>query len=124
MKRLASGISGPIFGGAHNQAMELAEPLAARGWETAVILPSEPGDAAPRLREAGLEVITTPMSRLRLARTPDPFLRFATDFQPQVRRLAAIIESMGADVVQVHGPVHPQPAIAARRAGAGVVWQL
>ncbi|HRC62745.1 MAG TPA: hypothetical protein PLX85_05920, partial [Dehalococcoidia bacterium] len=42
----------PVFGGPHNQALRLAEPLRRRGWETTVLLPDEPGNAAERLREA------------------------------------------------------------------------
>src|SRR5438552_3354462 len=69
----------PVFGGPHNQALRLAAPLAAAGWETVVLLPDEPGNSADRLREAGLEVVTAPLSRIRAtrdvrrhAREPEP----------------------------------------------------
>ncbi len=55
----------PVFGGPHNQALRLAGPLAASGWETVVLLPDEPGNSADRLRDAGIEVVTAPLSRIR-----------------------------------------------------------
>src|SRR5205814_2711696 len=43
---------------------------------------------------------------------------------PDVRRLRREIRDRGIDVVQAHGPTNPQVALAGRRQGAGVVWQL
>src|SRR5207253_8180460 len=43
---------------------------------------------------------------------------------PSVRTLGAAIDSTGADVVQIGGLVNPHAALAARRRGAAVVWQI
>ncbi len=112
------------FGGPHNEALRLREPLRRQGWEIEVAIPDEPGSAAERLGAEGVPVHVLPLSRLRAS--PDPRLlgRFLRDFRPTVRGLEATIEAAGADVVQIGGLVNPHAAFAARRAGAAVVWQI
>lgn len=123
-KRLLSVIPGPVFGGAHNQAMRLRVPLEDLGWKTTVVLPDEAGDGVHRLHAAGVDVIQMRMKRLRQTRTARPLAEFALDFGPQVRRLGRLMRRARIDVVQVHGVVNLQPAVAARMAGAGLVVQL
>jgi glycosyltransferase involved in cell wall biosynthesis len=122
--RLLSVIHGPAFGGAHNQALVLSGPLRERGIDTWVVLPEEAREAAARLEAGGVHVSLLPLGRLRA--TPDPFAqgRFARRLRGDLRRLEQAIEETEADVVQVHGPTNPQGAIAAKRAGRPVVWQL
>jgi glycosyltransferase involved in cell wall biosynthesis len=122
--RVLSVISGPVFGGAHNQALLLADPLERAGWATTVVLPDDPGDAAERLRACGIDVVSLPMQRLRITANPLTHLRFAVDVPGQVERLRTVMRTTRPDVVQVHGPVHPHPALAAGRTGPGIVWQL
>ncbi len=112
----------PLYGGPHNEALRLAAPLRRRGWETVVAIPQEPGTAAPRLEAADLEVEQLPLGRLRA----DPRLlpRFLLDFPSTVRALEAAIVRHRPDVVQIGGLVNPHAAIAARRRGAAVVWQI
>jgi glycosyltransferase involved in cell wall biosynthesis len=122
--RLLSVIHYPFFGGPQNQALRLAAPLAARGVETTVVLPREPGNASDRLRAAGLEVVQLPLHRLRAK--PDPMLqaRFLADMPGEVAALRRLIRQRSVDVVLVGGLVNPHAAIAARLEGVGVVWQL
>jgi glycosyltransferase involved in cell wall biosynthesis len=117
-------VHSPFFGGPHNEALRLREPLRRRGWEIEVAIPDEPGSAAQRLEEEGVPVHPLPLSRLRASPDPRLLLRFARDFGPSVRRLEAVIETMAADVVQIGGLVNPHAALAARRRGAAVVWQI
>ena len=114
----------PFFGGPQNQALRLAGPLAARGVATSVVLPDEPGNAAERLRSAGIPVVRTPLHRLRAI--PDPVLqaRFLASMPGEVLALRRLIRQRSIDVVQVGGLVNPHAAIAAHLEGAGVVWQL
>lgn len=112
------------FGGPHNEALRLREPLRRRGWEIEVAIPDEPGSAAPRLEAEGVPVHLIPLSRLRASPDPRLLLRFVRDFGPSVRSLEATIDRTDADVVQVGGLVNPHAAVAARRAGAAVVWQV
>jgi len=114
----------PAFGGAHNQALRLSGPLGRRGVRTLVLLPDDAQAAADRLGAAGIEVVTMPLKRLRA--TPAPLLqaRFAASLAGEQRRLRSLIAEHGVDVVQVHGITNPQGALAARREGRAVVWQL
>lgn len=114
----------PLFGGPHNQTIRLAEPLRRRGWETVVAIPDEPGTAAPRLREAGIEPEELPLGRARASPDPRLLLRFLRTFPVGVRALEQAIERHDADVVQLGGLVNPHAAFAARRTGAAVVWQV
>jgi glycosyltransferase involved in cell wall biosynthesis len=117
-------VHSPFFGGPHNEALRLREPLRRRGWEIEVAIPDEPGSAARRLEAGGVPVRLLPLSRLRAAPDPRLLLRFLRDFRPSVRRLESAIEETGADVVQIGGLVNPHAAVAARRRGAAVVWQV
>ena len=122
--RVLSVIHAPAFGGAHNQALRLAAPLRQRGVEVAVALPAEAAAAAERLRSGGVEVHLLPLARLRETARPDALARFLTAVPGDVRRVAQLAAGVRADVVQVHAVQNPQAALAARRAGAAIVWQL
>lgn len=115
-------VHSPLYGGPHNEVLRLEEPLRRRGWETVIAIPDEPGTAGPRLRSAGVELEELPLSRLRA----DPRLlpQFLLGFRPTVRALAAAIDRSGADLVQIGGLVNPHAALAARRRGVAVVWQI
>lgn len=117
-------VHSPFFGGPHNEALRLREPLRRRGWEVEVAIPDEPGSAGERLEAGGVPVHRLPLSRLRASPDPRLLLRFARDLGPSIRRLEAVIEATGADLVQIGGLVNPHAAFAARRRGAAVVWQI
>jgi glycosyltransferase involved in cell wall biosynthesis len=117
-------VHSPFFGGPHNEALRLLEPLRRREWEIEVAITDEPGSAGPWLEAAGVPVHALPLSRLRASPDPRLLLGFARDFRPTVRRLADLIEATGADLVQIGGLVNPHAAFAARRRGAAVVWQI
>jgi glycosyltransferase involved in cell wall biosynthesis len=112
------------YGGPHNQALRLAEPLRERGWETVVLLPDEEGNASERLRAAGVETLTVPLGRIRATRSPEPNLRLARNFRSDVSRIEKLLEREGADVALIGGLHNSQAAFAARRAGRAVVWQI
>ena len=80
-------VHSPFFGGPHNEALRLKEPLRRRGWEIEVAIPDEPGSAAPRLEAGDVPVHVLPLSRLRASPDPRLVLRFARDFGPTVRSL-------------------------------------
>ena len=90
---------------------------AAAGWNTTVVLPKEPGNAAARLRAAGLEVVEMPLHRLRASRDPSVAAGLLVATPLEVRRLAALMRERGIDLVRAVGIVHPQAALAARLAG-------
>jgi glycosyltransferase involved in cell wall biosynthesis len=114
----------PFFGGPQNQALRLARPLEERGVHTIVVLPDEPGNAAERLRAAGVDVRQIPLHRLRSTRDLRTHLQFAAGFWREVSALRRLIRAEQIDVVQVGGLVNPHGAIAARLEHRPVVWQL
>jgi glycosyltransferase involved in cell wall biosynthesis len=124
MRRFLFVIHYPQFGGPHNQAVRLAEPLRRRGWETVVLLPDEAANAADRLRAAGVETLTVPLERIRASRSPELHLRLARNFRNDVRRIESVLESEGADLALIGGLHNSQAAFAARRGGRAIVWQI
>ena len=117
-------IHGPVYGGGHNQIIRLREPLLEHGWETVALVPAEPGTAAARLLEAGVEVVSLPLHRLRATADPLTHARLARSFAPEVGAIRRLLRKRSVDLVQVHGPTNPHAAIAARLEGIPVVWQL
>ena len=124
MRTLLHVVHYPFFGGPHNQALRLAEPLRERGWKTIVLLPDEPGNAAERLRGAGVEVVTLPLHRLRATFDPTTQIRFGIGFPQEVGAIRQLIRERGIDLVVVTSLTNPHAAIAARQEGVPVTWQL
>lgn len=111
------------FGGAHNQALRLAPELARGGVQTVVALPVEDGDAADRLSRSGVTTIALALRR-PLSRSPLSWLSYLAGLPGQVRRIGRTISTTGADVVQAHGLLQVDVALAARLRGRPLVWQL
>lgn len=114
----------PVFGGPHNQALQLAGALRERGWDMLVVLPDEPGNAAVRLRKRGIEVIQMPLSRLRASPDPRHHLRLLTGFASQVQAIRHVITERRVDLVLVGGLPNPHAAVAASLEKVPVVWQI
>jgi glycosyltransferase involved in cell wall biosynthesis len=114
----------PIFGGPHNQGLLLSRALEPLGVGMTVLLPDEPGNAADRLRSAGVDVVLIPLHRLRATPHPGHQVRFLLNLNEEVKAIRRIIRDREIDVVQVGGLVNPHAAIAARLEGVPVVWQL
>lgn len=124
MTRVLSIIHYPIFGGPHNRNARVAPRLSRQGIETTVVLPDEPGNAAGRLTDAGVNVVTIPLTRIRAKYSPAYHLRLMNQFSADVRRLRQVIREEQIDVVQINGLVNAQGAVAARRERVPVVWQI
>ena len=122
--RILSVIHFPVFGGPHNQALQLADPLSARGFRTLVVIPNEPGNAADRLRAGGVEVIEVPLSRLRATTDLRRHAGMVAAMPGEIQRLRRLIRSERIDIAQIGGLVNPHAAIAARLEHVPVVWQL
>lgn len=89
----------PSFGGPHNRVRTLQTPLSEVGWNVTLILPTEPGNAAGQLIDAGVHVRQVPLSRFRRVRDPRVHLRTILSFPVQVLRLRRVFRQLGADVV-------------------------
>jgi glycosyltransferase involved in cell wall biosynthesis len=114
----------PVYGGPHNQALLLAQELKRRGISMTVLLPESPGNAIPRLRASGIDVVSIPLHRARATLDPRPLLQFTFSLPHEIRAMRRIIRERKIDVVQLGGLVNPHGAIAGSLEGAAVVWQL
>lgn len=124
MKRFLFDIHYPTFGGPHNQAVQLAEPLRRLGWVTVVLLPDEPGNAADRLGAAGVPVVRAPLRRLRASADPRLHAAFLLGLAPEVGRIRRLIREHEIDLVMIAGLYTVQSAVAARLERVPVVWQV
>ena len=112
-----------VFGGPHNAILQVAEPLKARGWESLVLLPTDPGNAAERLQAGGVETVQLPFHHLQASVDPRVHLSMASAFRSEVARIAGLISERRVDLVVLTG-VDLQAAMAARRTGTAIVWQV
>lgn len=124
LMRVLSVIHYPVYGGPHNRNRRVAPLLTSTGMETVVLLPDEPGNAADRLIEGGLDVITIPLTRIRAKWNPLYHLRLFARLWGDVARIRQVIREREIDVVQINGLVNPQGAIAAKLERVPVVWQI
>ena len=122
--RVLSVIHAPVFGGAHNQLLQLHGPLRREGVDVIAVLPHDGEEAAARLEAGGVIVHRIELGRLRASANPGLQAGFARGLRDDIRRLRELIASEDADVVQCHGITNPQGAMAARREGSAVLWQL
>ncbi len=123
-RRLLFVVHYPVYGGPHNRALRLAEPLRAHGWSTHVLLPDEPGNAVQRFQDAGIPTTTMRLHRLRVSRSPMPHVALIAGLAPEVLRIRRLIRSLDIDLVVIGGLVNPHAALAARMAGVPVAWQI
>jgi glycosyltransferase involved in cell wall biosynthesis len=123
--RLLSLIHQPMFAGPHNHDLRLAEPLAANGVESTVLLPDEPGDALNRLRSGGMRVLTYPSSRPRY-RAPRTVahLSYLLALPRSIQFVREVIREHEIDLLQVEDVFHPHGVIAARLERRPVVLQV
>lgn len=114
----------PVFGGPMNQLVRLRPALMEHGVEASAVLSDEPGNGASRLADAGVPTDLIPLGRVRASASPRVWARTVGGLRADVGRIARIVQRDRIDVVELHGLLNPHGAIAARRAGAAVVWQL
>jgi glycosyltransferase involved in cell wall biosynthesis len=113
----------PVFGGPHNQAVQLARILAPKGVSVTVVVP-DGGNAARRLRAGGVDVVTMPLHRARATLRPRALLSLLRHLPEEIAALRAVIRDRAIDVVQVEGLVNPHAAIAAALERRAIIWQL
>jgi len=120
--RVLSVIHSAAFGGPHNQAVALA--TAVPEVELIVAMPDEPGDAASRLRDAGVHVVTLELRRPRASLRNQALGDLARHYPAQVTRLVDLIRRHRVDVVEAHGLMNLDAPVAAKLSGRALVWQL
>lgn len=117
-------IPGAVFGGAHNQVLQLSAPLRRAGYESVVLLPQEPGDAFARLVDGGIEVHTAPLVRIRATFDPGIQLRFLARLPRQFGLYRRLFDDLRIGIVQAHGITQADVMWAAKKSGRGAIWQL
>lgn len=123
--RVLAVIHAPRWGGIHT-IMERVGPVCGEmGYPWTVVLPQTDGDnGADRLRAAGLDVKVIPLRRIRKSANPLTQLEFFSTIGLDFWRLRQLIKEGGYDIVQPCGLIHFHSAIAAKLAGANLVWQI
>lgn len=114
----------PVFGGPHNFVLTLNEPLRAEGVESVFLLPSETGSAADRLRAGGVEVVTTPLHRLRRTVDPRRHLALIAHSRDEVAAIRRLMRRGRYDVTVLLGLTNPHAALAGRTECLPIVWQI
>jgi glycosyltransferase involved in cell wall biosynthesis len=114
----------PVFGGPHRTFVRLAAPLEDLGWSLSTVVSDEPGNAARRLRDAGVRTTTMRLNRPRATRSVRPHYQTAAGLVREVRALRRLIVEDAADVVVTVGPENPHGLLAARAAGVPAICQL
>jgi glycosyltransferase involved in cell wall biosynthesis len=123
--QVLSVIHSAAFGGPHNQALQLHRELERSGVaRLTVVMPDEPGDGPDRLRASGVAVLQMPLLRPRSSRDKQGLVALLVRYPGQILSLRRLVKTMGIDVVEVHGLLNLDGAVAGRLAGRGVVWQL
>ena len=121
--RVMHVIPWPVYGGPHNEALTLGLQAARMGWSLTVVVPRDADAAALRLQTRGIKVFRLQLTRLRRTRSAFYWLLYPLRFLIDVWRLARLMRREEVDVVE-GSSVNVQAALAARLAGAGVVWRL
>lgn len=122
--RVVVSIQQDVFGGPHNQWQQILPHLEKRGIEVVFVLPGEAPGATDRLRLAGAKVYNHPTTRLRLALGVRKGLLSLPEIRSNAESLAKLVQDVGADIVVACGLANLPAAVAARRAGRPLVWQL
>src|SRR5438094_2995357 len=124
MRKLLYVVHHSTFGGPHNHALRLCRPLARHGWELVILLPDEPGNAAARLRTAGVPMVQMPLHRLRASLDPRLALSSLFSFPGEVAAIRRIIREQHIDLVALAGLVNPHGALAAKLEDTAVLWKI
>lgn len=119
--RVATVIAAPHWGGLQTVVVRTEAALRANGVARTVVIPPNPAIRA-RFEAAGCDVVEAPLRRLRRPPNWTANWRYALNFRSGIVRLCQIYKTIGADVVEVAGLHHLQPAFAAKRAGLPLVW--
>lgn len=122
--RVLSVLHFPVFGGPHNRNAKVGALLRDQGIDSTLLLPEDAIEAASRVEAAGCKTLRIPLARLRKSLRPAEHVRFIRSFGRNIAEIRQIIRQSAIDVVVVNGLMNPHAAIAARREGVPVVWQI
>jgi glycosyltransferase involved in cell wall biosynthesis len=111
------------YGGPQARIVQVAARLRPMGIETTVVLPTRESDRF-RAELQRAEVPFVQMDLHRLTKQWRELAGLALGFAPEVRRLARLLERLGADLIHCNGSWQLQGVIAGRIARIATVWHL
>ena len=111
-----------MIGGPHLRVLQIAKQLK-RKYRPIIILPRG-GNAADEFKQAGITTYEICLERLREPLNLSILLRYIFLFIPTTLDILKIIRREAADIVVVNNSMFFQAPIAARLAGAKLVWHL
>ncbi len=112
------------WGGVHSLVAQIAPNLPEHGWRMTCVLPDEDQASADRLVEAGLDVQTVPMSRLRRTSGISGLVKPLAQIPKEARDLAAVVVGENPDVLMVNGTHHLLGPVVAKRLGFPLLWTI
>lgn len=112
------------WGGVHSLVAQIGPLLPERGWQMTCVLPDEDQASAARLAEAGVDVVTAPMSRLRRTAGISGIVAPLRRLGSEGKQLAALVSEQRPDVVMVNGTHHFLGPIVAKRLGLPLLWTI
>lgn len=104
--------------------LRLAPPLSDAGIASTVVVPTEPGNAADRLRIPEIKLIQQPLHRLRATKSLKTHARLIATFPSEVRALRRIIRRHKIDVVVAGGLANPHAIVAGDLERIATIWQV
>lgn len=120
--RVLSVIHSSTFSGPHNQAIAMVSTIP--DIQLTVVLPDEPGDAASRLMDGGVEVLRLDLRRPRASLRNQGLVDLVVRYPSQIGALVNLIRQRATDVVEAHGLMNLDAPLAAKISGCALVWQL
>ncbi|MFO8100834.1 MAG: glycosyltransferase, partial [Dehalococcoidia bacterium] len=113
------------FGGPQNRVLQVAKRLKEKGIETIVVIPRGDETFAHLLEDAGIPFFQ--LSSFR--RLPNPsnlpgIVLWLCYFLPCMHSIFRLIRKQGINIVHVNGALNVQVSLAARLAGAKLLWHL
>ena len=124
MIKVLSVIQTPVYGGPHNQIIQLYDDLRSRGYEYVVVLPDINEGAIQKIQDKGIKFFSIKINRLRASLNIKYHWLFIKEFYSTVNKIRAIIRSEEISIVQVCGLMSFQGGIAGYLEKKKVVWQL
>lgn len=112
------------WGGVHSLVAQIGPLLPEQGWHMTCVLPDEDQASVTRLLEAGVDVVTAPMSRLRRTAGISGIIAPLRRLGPEAKQLAEMVAAQEPDVVMVNGTHHFLGPIVAKRLGLPLLWTI
>jgi len=116
--------SDPRIGGPGTRTLDIARRLRDEDVESIFAIPEGQDSLANAAKDEGHPVERIQLSRLRAPRRVWDNVRFFAKFSRTVSEYYSLINQTGADIVHVNTPYNFQPALAASRSNAKLVWHF